>query len=101
MSAMTIYIVMYYCGDKMFTIVKAMNSLDKAYSYICQQESNMFYQESKTYKLIYANSQLNIDQYSNSENSELGICCVNKGYMNLNFDKNKISEYIIIPKILE
>jgi hypothetical protein len=85
----------------MFTIVKLLDSLDKAYSYICDQEKNAFYQESKSYKMLYIDSQSTINEYSNCSEKSLGICYVKKGYMDLNFDKNKISEYIIINKILE
>jgi hypothetical protein len=101
MSELNVYIVLYWCSDKMFTIVKIMDSLDKAYSFICEQENQSFYQESKTYKMLYVESQSIIDNYSESQETNLGICYVKKNYMNYNFDKNKISEYIIIPKILE
>lgn len=101
MSKIDVYIVLYYCGDKMFNIVKVFNTLENAYIYICEQESNMYYQESKTYKMLSIDSQLSIDEYSNSVDTELGICYIKKGYMNLNLDKNKISEYIIISKSIE
>ena len=98
---MDIFVVLYYCSEKMFTIVKLMETLDKAYLYICEQEKKAFYQESKTYKMLYIDSQKNINDFSISSEQSLGICYVKKGYMNLNFDKNKISEYIIISKNLE
>ena len=85
----------------MFSIVKILDSLDKAYLFICEQENQAFYQESKTYKMLSIESQSNINEYSNSSEQSLGICYVKKGYMDLNFDKNKISEFIIISKSLE
>ena len=87
------------------------NFIDKTFTIIAdvilrvfpasQQEKKAFYQESKTYKMLYIDSQKNINDYSISSEQSLGICYVKKGYMNLNFDKNKISEYIIISKNLE
>jgi hypothetical protein len=101
MTDQTVYIVLYYCSDKMFNIVKLMFSLEKAYSFICEQESKMFYQEYKKQKLLCIDSQQQINEHSNSSEESLGICFVKKNYMNLKFDMNKISEYIIVSKLIE
>ena len=101
MSSKTVYVILYWVSDKMFNIVKIMDTLEKAYSFICEQERNMFYQESNNFKLIYIDNQSELNEYSLKLDDQLGVCFIKKGHMNLIFDKNNISDYIIIPKELE
>lgn len=101
MTQNNVFVILYWVSDKMFNIVKIMDSLEKAYSFVCQQEKNMFYQESNNFKLLEIENQSQINEYSQNFEDQLGICFVKKGYMKLKFDKNKISDYIIISKEIE
>ena len=94
-----IYLVLYNYSDKNFSILKTMDSLEKAYGYICSQESNLFYDEPREFKLLEVEHQRSICEYNDVP---LAICYIQGGkYLSYDFDNDNVSQYIIVPMTIE
>lgn len=94
----TVYMILFNYGDKDFSVIKIMDTLEKAYYYICKQHSY-----SNNIKMIEVN---NPDELTNMclENSDtLNVCFIKSGkYHKFELsDMMYISDYIIIPMIIE
>jgi len=101
----TVFIVLYNSADNKYTISKIMSSLEKAYTYVSEQEKNMYYYENKECEMIEVEKQGDISDYkgtaSTSDAKMMGVCYIKKGYMKYNICFDNISDFIIIPKTIE
>ena len=85
-----VYMVLYHYGEKDYSVIKLMDSVEKAYNYICAQ--------SITNKINLVEIDKNYDS-SLFEDSCQHILYIKSGkYQHLELDDNEnISQYIIVP----
>lgn len=86
-----VFMILYNYRVNDYSVIKIMDSLDKAYNYICCQEKD--YDE---FKMIQITSQKQITE--NIDNNCLNICYIqNDKYVNWQLSKyENVSSYIIV-----
>jgi len=95
----TVYMVLYNYSDKDYSVVKIMESLEKAFEYICLQEQNG-YLISKHCRLIEVKDKHQVDfPY---DDDCVNVCYVTTGkYTKLDiYNREDTSQYVIVPMIV-
>jgi hypothetical protein len=96
----TVYIVLFNYSGIHYSIVKTFTSLEKAYGFICKEESILFCDEEKKYRMLTITKQEEIDEYKDT--SQMGICFAKQGnYSKFDLDTEYISQFIIVPQLVE
>ena len=89
-----VYMVLYNYQDKDYSVITIMSSVNKAYEYICNQETCV----NDKFKLIEVN---NVDDLPSryTDANELNICYIksSKYYRFELCDNSYISSYVIVP----
>ena len=95
-----VYMVLFNYSEKDFSVIKIMDSLEKAFNYICLQEKAKHNHLKGGCKLVEINKKDDIN-FPYQEH-HLNICFVKTKYHNLDiYDKSDISQYIIVPVKVE
>lgn len=96
----TVYLVLYNYNDQNYSIIKTMNSIEKAYKYICFQEQGLYKNSDKDYTMLNVTQQSDISDYC--EPNKIGVCYVTiSNYWSIDLDNENISQYIIVPMTIE
>jgi hypothetical protein len=92
----TVYMIIYNYNDKDYSVIKIMDSLEKAFDYICSQEQNG-YLISKYCKLIEVKDKYQVDfPY---DDDCVNVCYVTTcKYTKLEiYNRADTSQYVIVP----
>lgn len=92
----TVYMIIYNYNDKYYSVIKIMDTLEKAFNYICLQEQNG-YLISKKCKLIEVKDKYQIDYPYDDD--YINVCYVTSGkYTKLDiYYREDTSQYVIVP----
>ena len=94
----TVFMILFNYSDRDYSVIKIMNTLDKAYKYICQRENEQEHYNTKGgYTMVTLNKKDDID-FPYQEH-RINVIYVKTGkYLQLDiFNRIDISQYIIVP----